>query len=214
MKRVILCAFLLFAALKLLGQTTADQLDGNNTSGCYTSGGHCQKAFQPMTNTSVTPPDTYNIIPGNVSRISIKNLLYGPGTSQATKDATKVFAHLLGWFCVNPDPTKTTCEGHVHVGYSSDDAAPGGTVETQLKDMRDRGFDGVVIDWYGVGGQRNTNDLGRDSILRINRTAGAVKQVIPSISPLQFALMEDQGGLERISCLFSNRRHMYSKQHY
>ncbi len=184
MRKSVLSILLTLLSLNLFSQVTADQLDGNNTSACYTAGGHCQKAFQPMTNTTVIPSDTYNIIPGNLTNASIKNLLYSSSTTQATKDATKVFAHLLGWFCTN---SSQSCEGHVETGYNSDDPL---TVQAQLDDMQRRGFDGLVLDWYGTG--RDPSDPKISSILRIDATARTIFSGITG-RPLEFALMEDQG---------------------
>lgn len=204
MRLAVLFTFLAAFSLNAFSQIKADDLDGNNTSACYTTGGYCLKPFQPMTNTNVMPAepaDTYNIVPGNVNKSSLKNLFYSPTTTQATKDATKVFAHLLGWFCYSTDPT---CEGHVQVGYNSNDPA---TISAQITDMTQRSFDGVVLDWYGDGTRQlnsDPNDPSIPSIQRINDVASKLKTELQnrcgtqSPCPFQFALMEDQSAWKAI----------------
>ncbi|MFL6130093.1 MAG: Ig-like domain-containing protein [Mycobacteriales bacterium] len=88
----------------------------------------------------------------------VGSLLYGGNT-------TKVYIHLQPWFHVchtsaTAFPVGTDsnnngqldrsefqrCNGHIEVGYNSDDPA---TVDAQINSMTARGFDGVEINWYG-----------------------------------------------------------------
>lgn len=69
----------------------------------------------------------------SISKIDVHTLLY-PGST------TQVLAHYLPWW--GPDPRG------VDVGYRSDD--PHQAFRT-FADMRSRGIDGVIVDWYGEG---------------------------------------------------------------
>ncbi|VWB99187.1 hypothetical protein BLA14095_04661 [Burkholderia lata] len=69
----------------------------------------------------------------SISKIDVHTLLY-PGST------TQVLAHYLPWW--GPDPRG------VNVGYRSDD--PHQAFRT-FADMRSRGIDGVIVDWYGEG---------------------------------------------------------------
>ncbi|MBR7991864.1 hypothetical protein KDX08_05330 [Burkholderia cenocepacia] len=69
----------------------------------------------------------------SISKIDVHTLLYSGSTTQ-------VLAHYLPWW--GPDPRG------VNVGYRSDD--PHQAFRT-FADMRSRGIDGVIVDWYGAG---------------------------------------------------------------
>src|SRR5581483_6479797 len=73
-----------------------------------------------------------NLPATNVSKVSVKTLLY-PGST------TKVYAHLLGWWGTS---------SHKDIGYSSSDPAQ---VKRQVADLVSRGCDGGIVDWYGPG---------------------------------------------------------------
>ncbi len=81
----------------------------------------------------------------NISKVDTHTLMY-PGYTG------KIFAHLMGWFCMNSGSTAvgagTQCGSHIQVGYNSSDPAE---VHAQVQDMMSRGFDGVIHDWYGPG---------------------------------------------------------------
>ncbi|HDR9481687.1 TPA: hypothetical protein QDC20_005543 [Burkholderia aenigmatica] len=69
----------------------------------------------------------------SISKVDVHTLLY-PGST------TQVLAHYLPWW--GPDPRG------LNVGYRSDD--PRQAFRT-FADMRSRGIDGVIVDWYGQG---------------------------------------------------------------
>ena len=73
-----------------------------------------------------------NLNAGNVSKMPIRNLLYGGASS-------KIYAHFMPWF----GPSN-----HMNVGYDSSDPAQ---VKRQVEDMISRGIDGALVDWYGPG---------------------------------------------------------------
>jgi PKD repeat protein len=118
-----ICAFILVSLgaagqLTIVPTTTLKAETSNNTSASTT--------FSGQTNG--------NAGPGNVSKSSIRNLLY-PGST------TKIYAAVMPWFG-RPD--------HMSVGYTSSDPAQ---ITAQINDMLSRGIQGAVIPWYGP----NTN---------------------------------------------------------
>ncbi|MGZ4787614.1 MAG: PKD domain-containing protein [Terriglobales bacterium] len=113
-----------------------------------------------------------NALPGNISQQNIHNLLY-PGST------AKVYAHFMGWFGTN---------SHMDVGY---DSATLAQVHKQISDMMNRGIDGMIIDWYGVGNSH------------INQASLYVKQDAETRGGnFSFAVMEDQGAVK--SCAYQN----------
>lgn len=113
-----------------------------------------------------------NAAAGPVSKVSIKSLL-------PAGDATKVYAHFMPWFGgVAP------CSSHADVGYKSTDLAQ---IKRQIADMRSRGIDGVIIDWYG------------DNHCLEDKTVEAIKAELEDPANggnFQFALMVDQGAVK------------------
>ncbi|PYX94664.1 MAG: hypothetical protein DMG67_00960, partial [Acidobacteria bacterium] len=81
---------------------------------------------------SFTAQSNGNAGPANVSKVSLRSLLY-PGAT------TKIYAHFMAWF---------GGANHMNVGYSSADP---GQVKRQVDDMMSRGVQGAIMDWYGPG---------------------------------------------------------------
>ncbi|MGI9100856.1 MAG: PKD domain-containing protein [Terriglobales bacterium] len=119
---------------------------------------------------------------GNVSKVDTHTLLY-PGFSG------KIYAHLMGWFCMNAGSTAvgagTSCSSHVQIGYNSNDPA---VVQAQVNDMISRGFDGVIHDWYGPN--KTADDIE-------TRNYMAEAQLHPNFT---FSLMVDKGAIQWYSC--------------
>lgn len=155
----ILMLTLLCAAVRSAAQTTTTHTaeTDNNTSACDgvgSPGGWCKGRFVGMRSQL---SGTYEPVPGHVSDRPLRELLY-PGST------TRIFSHLMPWFTVchsgttYPQGTDTSgdgylvgneyskCRGHVETGYNSNDTL---TVAAQMDDMLRRGFQGVVINWYG-----------------------------------------------------------------
>jgi IPT/TIG domain len=179
-------AVLCITSFALAQNTTLSTETSNNTSACSAASGHCQGAFTGMSDPT---SGTYNAAPGPVSHGDMHALEYGSAT-------TALFAHYLPWFCMQAGSTATgtgtSCNGHVQVGYNSDDAA---TVKAQMSDMQARGLQGPIIDWYGPNKQiENGTTLLVKSDLE-GRCAG-------TSCPLSFAINEDQGSITR-SCLMN-----------
>jgi len=113
-----------------------------------------------------------NPAPGNVSQEDVHKLLY-------TGSTAKVYAHLMGWFGT---------ASHYDVGY---DSATLAQAHKQISDMLNRGIDGAIIDWYGIG---NTH---------INQASLYIKQDAETRGgQFKFAIMEDQGAVR--SCAYQN----------
>ncbi|HLK35015.1 MAG TPA: hypothetical protein VKT29_18095, partial [Terriglobales bacterium] len=139
---LVLSLFLSCAYPFATAATTVKAQTANNTAACAAAGSpaYCQAAWVGLSDST---SGTYDPVPANVSTVNIHTLI--PGGS-----ATKVLAHFQPWFCMNPGSTTTgvgtSCNQHLQVGYNSNDS---GTVNGQLNDMKGRGFDGLVVDWYG-----------------------------------------------------------------
>ena len=115
---------------------------------------------------SFTAQSNGNAGPANVSKVSLRNLLY-PGAT------TKIYAHFMAWF---------GGANHMNVGYSSADP---GQVKRQVDDMMSRGVQGAIMDWYGPGfaTENTTSKL----MMQEAETRGG---------QFEFAIMEDGGQLK------------------
>jgi hypothetical protein len=118
-------------------------------------------------NTSGSPSfkgSSNGILPGtaSISKVDVHTLLY-PGST------TRVLAHYLPWW--GPTPRG------VDVGYRSDDPRQ---AERTFADMRSRGVDGVIVDWYGAGHFVDT-------------AWKASMPVLAKFPDLSFSLMMDSG---------------------
>jgi hypothetical protein len=109
-----------------------------------------------------------NIAAGNVSKLDIHSLLY-------SGNHTKVYAHFMGWF---------GNASHMNVGYDSTNRTQ---VARQVQDMVSRGFDGVIIDWYGKGTTSDSASL-------------AVMKEAEAHPGFTFAIMVDKGAISSHSC--------------
>ena len=103
------------AQLTITPTTTLSAETSNNTSTSAT--------FQAQTNGNAGPV--------NVSKSSLRNLLY-PGST------TKIYASVMPWF---------GSPSHMSIGYTSSDPAQ---ITAQIRDMRSRGIQGAIIPWYGA----------------------------------------------------------------
>ncbi len=104
-----------------------------------------------------------NAAPANVSKSPARTLLYSGNT-------TKIFAHFMGWF---------GSPGHMNVGYVSNDQA---RVHRQVWDMKGRGINGAILDWYGP--ERTV----------VNQTAQFLRTE-SELQGFQFAIAEDVGSV-------------------
>ncbi|MGE5206194.1 MAG: hypothetical protein ACM3PW_11290 [Chlamydiota bacterium] len=172
---------LAYSATSLSAQTA------NNTAACAAAGSpsYCQAKWVGLNDAA---SGMYDPPPGNVSTVDIHTLIPGGG-------ATKVLAHFQPWFCMNSGSNSTgvgtSCGGHLQVGYNSNNSA---TVNGQMNDMRRRGFNGVVVDWYGP----TLNNY--DQVSQKIKSNLAARCSGPQACPLYLALMEDQGAFVWTKC--------------
>lgn len=203
MKSLALASILAFA-LTLSAQTKNDET-ANNTSACSNIATGCSAAFGGNTdnqtaavgstvqtpNVNATPVAGARIAVtsgGSVSKLLVRNLMPYSGT-------TKLLAHLMPWFGTS---------SHISVGYNSNDV---NVVLRQLTDMSSRGFDGVVIDWYGGGNDCGAPSSGNtDTSMSFNNPCSSDRQSMDGATTLVsnnlgtpsqwygvFAVMEDGG---------------------
>jgi hypothetical protein len=187
---VIRCIRLLAAvllALPAFAQTTTTRAEllRNNTSACEegSTAAHCQGGFSGLTDGN---GETFDAAPGNVSRVDVHSLLYAG-------NATKVFVHVMPWWCMQPGSTSTgtgtACQSHIQIGYSSNNSV---TVAAQVDDMLRRGLDGLVVSYYGrLNFYDQTTLKFRDEL---------EKRCVGSWCPMQYALLEEQGSFQWTKC--------------
>lgn len=106
-----------------------------------------------------------NIGATNVSKVSLKTMMY-PGFNG------RMYAHLMGWFGGT---------NHVNVGYSSNTATQ---VASQVGDMESRGFDGLILDWYGPSHGME------------DQVAQLLAIEVPKHNNFSWSVMEDVGALK------------------
>jgi hypothetical protein len=183
----VLSAFMLLLCPLAYSQTSLSAQTVNNTAGCAAAGSpsYCLAKWAGLSDST---SGTYDALASNVSMVDIHSLIPGG-------NATKVLAHFQPWFCMNTASTSTgvgtSCGSHLQVGYNSNNSS---TVNGQMNDMRRRGFNGVVVDWYGP--TLNNYDQVSQKIKSnlVGRCSG------PQACPLYMALMEDQGAFIWTKC--------------
>jgi hypothetical protein len=180
-RHTLVVAALLFSLCPLaFSGTSLSTQTANNTAACAAAGSpsYCQAGWAGLSDST---SGVYDPVPGNVSPVDIHTLIPG-GT------ATKVLAHFQPWFCMNAGSTSTgvgtSCGGHLQVGYNSNSTA---VVNRQLYDMRNRGFNGVVVDWYGPTLNNYDQVSQKINSNLASRCSG------PQACSFYLALMEDQG---------------------
>lgn len=136
---------------------------GNNTAAASTFAG-CEIS-------SVTKGQCVNngdLASTNVSKVNVHTLL------GANQQNAKVYTTYIPYWGNS---------SHPNIGYSSADP---NQVANEITDLTSRGFDGVLVDWYGPGSWEEK----------------ATEVLKPQIekSPLTFALMIDQGAIQWHSC--------------
>jgi hypothetical protein len=74
------------------------------------------------------------VTPGHVSGMDVHTLV-------PSRPDLRWFAHVTPWFRTGGGP-------HIDIGLNNDSTA---YVQAMVTDMRNRGFDGLIVDWYGKG---------------------------------------------------------------
>ncbi len=113
--------------------------------------------------------DNGDLAASNVSKVDVHTLL------TASQQGAKIYTTYIPYWVHGTHP---------NIGYSSQDH---NQVAKEIADLSSRGFDGVLIDWYGPGSYEE----------------GATEVLTPQLeqqNQLRFALMIDQGAIEWFSC--------------
>jgi len=113
--------------------------------------------------------DNGDLKASNISKVNVHTLL------SPSQQGAKIYTTYIPYWVHGTHP---------NIGYSSQDP---NHVAKEIVDLTSRGFDGVLIDWYGPG----SYEEGASEILK-----GQLEQQ----STLSFALMIDKGAVEWFSC--------------
>ena len=149
---------------QIVPNTTLTAETTNNTSAADTFPG-CE--ITTVTNGQCV--DNGNLTASNVSKVDVHTLL------SASQQGAKVYTTYIPYWVHGTHP---------NIGYSSQDP---NQVTREIADLTSRGFNGVLVDWYGPG----SFEEGATEIL---------KSQLEQQNALKFGLMIDQGALEWFSC--------------
>ena len=142
----------------LTAQTTNNTAAANSFPGC-----------EITTVTNGQCVDNGDLAASNVSKVDVHTLL------SASQQGAKIYTTYIPYWVHGTHP---------NIGYSSQDP---NQVTKEIADLTSRGFDGVLVDWYGPG----SYEEGATEIL---------KPQLEQQNQLKFALMIDQGAIEWFSC--------------
>ncbi len=113
--------------------------------------------------------DNGDLKASNVSKVDVHTML------SPSQQGTKIYATYIPYWVHGTHP---------NIGYSSQDP---NQVTKEIADLTSRGFDGVLVDWYGPG----SYEEGATEIL---------KPQMEQQNTLKFALMIDEGAIKWFSC--------------
>jgi hypothetical protein len=113
--------------------------------------------------------DNGDLRASNISKVNVHTLL------SPSQQGAKVYTTYIPYWVHGTHP---------NIGYSSQDP---NQVAKEIQDLTSRGFDGVLVDWYGPG----SYEEGATEVL---------KPQLEAQNTLKFALMIDQGAIEWFSC--------------
>lgn len=148
----------------IIPNTTLSAETGNNTAAANSFPG-CE--ITTVTNGQCV--DNGDLRASNVSKVDVHTLLL------PSQQGAKIYTTYIPYWVHGTHP---------NIGYSSRDS---NQVAREITDLTSRGFDGVLIDWYGPGSYEE----------------GATEVLKPQLerqNALKFALMIDQGAIEWFSC--------------
>jgi len=123
--KVLLRSVYVFCVLILLSLSASAQLSINPSTTLST-----ETSNNTSASSTFHAQTDGNAAPGNVSKASLRSLLY-PGST------TKIYASVMPWF---------GSPSHISIGYTSSDPAQ---INSQISDLRSRGIQGAIIPWYG-----------------------------------------------------------------
>ena len=113
--------------------------------------------------------DNGDLKASNISKVDVHTLL------SPSQQGAKIYTTYIPYWVHGTHP---------NIGYSSQDP---NQVAKEITDLTSRGFDGVLVDWYGPG----SYEEGATEVL---------KPQLEQLNTLSFALMIDQGAIEWFSC--------------
>lgn len=195
---------LLFAlASAALAQTITSQT-ANNTSACVSNGSpaYCTtgKAWTTDAAHTLAQTVTADPLPGHVSELPVRNLLYSGAT-------TKMVAALTPWF---------GCSGHINIGM---DETSSTVVAAQNDSIINRGFDIESLDFYGQDSSLACNlSIVNNFASDLSGRAGTpLKMIIREDSGATFPFCPKNGaGVDQTSCITThlNSDMDYINTHY
>ena len=151
-------------AEQIVPNTTLAAQTGNNTAAANSFPG-CE--ITTVTNGQCV--DNGDLRASNISKVDVHTLL------SPSQQGAKVYTTYIPYWVHGTHP---------NIGYSSQDP---NQVAKEITDLTSRGFDGVLVDWYGPGSYED----------------GATQVLASQLAQqdkLTFALMIDQGAIEWFSC--------------
>lgn len=167
--------------------TTVQALMSNNTSACAYAGSSPWCTYSPFqgyytysgnsgVQTLVPVPS-----PGHTSTVSVKTILYSGFNGNA-------FAHYQPWWCTPGTGTPPRCNTHLVNGYNQGSTT---TVAAQVAWAQTIGFNGFIVDWYGIGDTQTTN-LNNTNTL----TSYVASCYTTTCSGFKVGIMLDQGSFD------------------
>ena len=178
---IVILAFSLAAYAQT--STTLANLRTNNTSAPNNFNGTITRTDGVQVTNGL--PSVQNF---TVSNENIHSLITYPGSSGVDPGMNpRIFLHVQGWFC-NP-----SCgNGHIVLGYSDNDAAH---IQAAVDDMRRRGIDGVIVDWYGPTGASSDGNISDQTAQLFRNYADQIcaNAGNPTPCPFQVGIQADHG---------------------
>ena len=149
---------------QIIPNTTLAAQTSNNTSAANSFPG-CE--ITTVTNGQCV--DNGDLAASNVSKVNVHTLL------SESQQGAKVYTTYIPYWVHGTHP---------NIGYSSQDS---NQVTREISDLTSRGFDGVLVDWYGPGSYEES-------------ATEVLKSQLEQQNDLKFSLMIDQGAIEWHSC--------------
>jgi len=149
---------------QIIPNTTLIAQTSNNTSAANSFPG-CE--ITTVTNGQCV--DNGDLAASNISKVNVHTLL------SESQQGAKVYTTYIPYWVHGTHP---------NIGYSSKDQ---NQVAREITDLTSRGFDGVLVDWYGPGSYEES-------------ATEVLKPQLEKQNNLKFALMIDQGAIEWFSC--------------
>ena len=172
-KILALCGLAFLLSLTIPVYASYNQIVPNTTLTAQTSNNTATAdSFPGCEVTTVTQGQCVNngdLIASNISKVNVHTLL------SESQQGAKIYTTYIPYWVHGTHP---------NIGYSSQDPHQ---VTKEITDLTSRGFDGVLVDWYGPG----SYEEGATEVL---------KPQLEQENTLKFALMIDEGAVKWFSC--------------